>query len=78
MNLAVHELEGDSQKAITYYEDPHQLLGKADYVMANPPFALCILRQLRYYIPVFQLKGAFYLSHSRESVPLTPKGFSFS
>jgi type I restriction enzyme M protein len=23
MNLAVHGLEGDIQKAITYYEDPH-------------------------------------------------------
>lgn len=38
MNLAVHGLEGDIQKAITYYEDPHKLVGKADYVMANPPF----------------------------------------
>ena len=38
MNLAVHGLEGDIQKAISYYEDPHELLGKANYVMANPPF----------------------------------------
>ena len=38
MNLAVHGLEGDIQQAITYYEDPHELTGKADYVMANPPF----------------------------------------
>ncbi len=38
MNLAVHGLEGDIQQAITYYEDPHYLAGKADYVMANPPF----------------------------------------
>ena len=38
MNLAVHGLEGDIQKAISYYEDPHELLGKASYVMANPPF----------------------------------------
>jgi len=38
MNLAIHGLEGDIQKAITYYEDPHELLGKADFVMANPPF----------------------------------------
>ena len=37
-NLAVHGLEGDIQKAITYYEDPHELVGKADFVMANPPF----------------------------------------
>jgi len=38
MNLAVHGLEGKIGKAISYYEDPHELLGKADYVMANPPF----------------------------------------
>ncbi|PWI56691.1 N-6 DNA methylase [Sulfoacidibacillus thermotolerans] len=38
MNLAVHGLEGGIQKAITYYEDPHNLRGKADFVMANPPF----------------------------------------
>ncbi|MBO7686329.1 MAG: N-6 DNA methylase [Kiritimatiellae bacterium] len=38
MNLAVHGLEGDIKKAITYYEDPHELIGKADFVMANPPF----------------------------------------
>lgn len=38
MNLAVHGLEGDIKKAISYYEDPHNYLGKADFVMANPPF----------------------------------------
>lgn len=38
MNLAVHGLEGNIQRAITYYEDPHELLQKADFVMANPPF----------------------------------------
>ena len=38
MNLAVHGLEGNIQKAITYYEDPHELHGKCDFVMANPPF----------------------------------------
>jgi len=38
VNLAVHGLEGRINKAITYYEDPHELAGKADFVMANPPF----------------------------------------
>ncbi len=38
MNLAVHGLEGNIQKGITYYEDHHEMLGKADFVMANPPF----------------------------------------
>lgn len=38
MNLAVHGLEGNIQKAISYYDDPHEMLGKANFVMANPPF----------------------------------------
>lgn len=38
MNLAVHGQEGNIQKAISYYDDPHELLNKADFVMANPPF----------------------------------------
>lgn len=38
MNLAVHGLEGKIQKAISYYQDPHDLVGRADFVMANPPF----------------------------------------
>ncbi|QGZ96628.1 class I SAM-dependent DNA methyltransferase [Terricaulis silvestris] len=38
MNLAVHGLEGRISKAISYYEDSHELVGKADFVMANPPF----------------------------------------
>jgi type I restriction enzyme M protein len=38
MNLAVHGLEGDIKEANTYYEDPHELFSKCDFVMANPPF----------------------------------------
>lgn len=38
MNLVVHGLDGDIQKAISYYEDPHKDQGPFDYVMANPPF----------------------------------------
>ncbi|MCH8510770.1 MAG: SAM-dependent methyltransferase [Kiritimatiellae bacterium] len=38
MNLAVHGLEGDIHRAITYYEDPQELLGKVNTLMANPPF----------------------------------------
>ncbi|MGA3265253.1 MAG: class I SAM-dependent DNA methyltransferase [Verrucomicrobiota bacterium] len=38
MNLAVHALEGDIKEANTFYEDPHELFGKCDFVMANPPF----------------------------------------
>lgn len=38
MNLAVHGLEGNIAKAISYYEEPHRMVGKCDFVMANPPF----------------------------------------
>jgi type I restriction enzyme M protein len=38
MNLAVHALEGSIKEANTFYEDPHELFGKCDFVMANPPF----------------------------------------
>lgn len=38
MNLAVHGLEGKILEGNTFYEDKHDLLGDADFVMANPPF----------------------------------------
>ncbi len=41
INLAVHGLQGSiraGNEAITYYKDPHELTGKCDFVMANPPF----------------------------------------
>lgn len=38
LNLAVHGLSGDIRIANSYYEDPHDLVGKFDFVMANPPF----------------------------------------
>jgi type I restriction enzyme M protein len=45
MNLAVHGLEGQIDKAITYYDDPHELVGEADFVMANPPFNVDEIRR---------------------------------
>jgi type I restriction enzyme M protein len=38
MNLAVHGLEGDIREAISYYDDPHKLVGRFDFLLANPPF----------------------------------------
>jgi type I restriction enzyme M protein len=41
INLAVHGLQGSiraGNEAITYYKDPHELTGKCDFVLANPPF----------------------------------------
>ncbi|MYB76105.1 MAG: N-6 DNA methylase [Chloroflexi bacterium] len=41
INLAVHGLQGSiraGNEAITYYKDPYELVGRCDFVMANPPF----------------------------------------
>lgn len=38
MNMAVHGLEGNILEGNTFYEDKHELTGKCDFVMANPPF----------------------------------------
>jgi type I restriction enzyme M protein len=38
MNLAVHGLSGNIREANSYYDDPHKLIGRFDFVMANPPF----------------------------------------
>lgn len=38
MNLAIHGIEGKIAEDNTFYSDPHKLVGKCDFVMANPPF----------------------------------------
>lgn len=38
MNMAVHGLEAKILQGNTFYEDHHNLVGKCDFVMANPPF----------------------------------------
>ena len=41
MNMAVHGLNGNiasGESANTFYHDAHELAGRCDYVMANPPF----------------------------------------
>lgn len=38
MNLAIHGIEGKIIESNSFYTDPHALVGKCDFVMANPPF----------------------------------------
>lgn len=38
MNLAIHGIEGQIIESNSFYTNPHQLVGKCDFVMANPPF----------------------------------------
>lgn len=38
MNLAIHGIEGSVIESNSFYTNPHNLTGKCDFVMANPPF----------------------------------------
>ncbi|MDY0143472.1 MAG: class I SAM-dependent DNA methyltransferase [Bacteroidales bacterium] len=38
MNLAIHGIEGKIIESNSFYTNPHNLTGKCDFVMANPPF----------------------------------------
>ena len=38
MNLLLHNVRGDIREANSFYSDPHNAVGRFDYVMANPPF----------------------------------------
>ena len=38
MNLAIHGIDGKIANSNSFYSDPHDLIGKCDFVMANPPF----------------------------------------
>ena len=38
MNLLLNNIRGDIREANSFYSDPHNAVGRFDYVMANPPF----------------------------------------
>ena len=38
MNLAIHGIEGKIIESNSFYTAPHNMMGKCDFVMANPPF----------------------------------------
>ena len=80
MNLALHGLSGDIRLANTYYEDPHDVVGAFDFVMANPPFNVDEVRKeqlagdKRFPFGVPKSDNANYLWIQEFYSALAPKG----
>jgi type I restriction enzyme M protein len=80
MNLALHGLSGDIRLANTYYEDPHDVVGTFDFVMANPPFNVDEVRKeqlagdKRFPFGVPKTNNANYLWIQEFYSALAPKG----
>ena len=68
MNLAVHGLTGEIAETITYYEDKHNLVGVADFVMANPPFNVDLVDDERIICGAGPAPGSRPSSRRHESV----------
>ena len=66
MNLAIHGIEGKIIEGNSFYSNPHNLTGKCDFVMANPPFN----------VTKVDAKNKFLAEDDRLpfGVPLTGKG----
>jgi type I restriction enzyme M protein len=66
MNLAIHGIEGKIIEGNSFYTNPHNLTGKCDFVMANPPFN----------VTKVDAKNKFLAEDDRLpfGVPLTGKG----
>lgn len=66
MNLAIHGIEGKIIENNSFYTNPHNLTGKCDFVMANPPFN----------VDKIDAKNKFLAEDERLAfgVPLTGKG----
>jgi len=50
MNLAIHGIEGKIIEDNSFYSNPHKLIGKCDFVMANPPFNVKKIDKNREYV----------------------------
>lgn len=50
MNLAMHGIEGRIVEDNSFYADPHKLIGRCDFVMANPPFNVKKVDKNREYV----------------------------
>jgi type I restriction enzyme M protein len=78
MNLLLNNIRGDIREANSFYSDPHNAVGRFDYVMANPPFNVDEVvydkvkddaRFTPYGIPKNKSKTAKKDSDKKETVP---------
>lgn len=78
MNLLLNNVRGDVREANSFYADPHNAVGRFDYVMANPPFNVDEVvydkvkddpRFNEYGIPKNKSKTAKKDSDKKETVP---------
>lgn len=78
MNLLLNNVRGDVREANSFYSDPHNAVGRFDYVMANPPFNVDEVvydkvkddaRFTPYGIPKNKSKTAKKDSDKKETVP---------
>lgn len=78
MNLLLNNVRGEIIEANSFYSDPHDAVGKFDYVMANPPFNVdeVVYERVKddarfntYGIPKNKTKTAKKESDKKETVP---------
>jgi len=78
MNLLLNNVRGEIVEANSFYADPHDALGRFDYVMANPPFNVdeVVYERVKddarfntYGIPKNKTKTAKKESDKKETVP---------
>lgn len=78
MNLLLNNVRGDVREANSFYADPHNAVGRFDYVMANPPFNVDEVvydkvkddpRFNKYGVPKNKSKTAKKDSDKKETVP---------
>ena len=78
MNLLLNNVRGDIREANSFYADPHNAVGRFDYVMANPPFnvdevvyekVMDDARFNEYGIPKNKSKSSKKNSDKKETIP---------
>lgn len=78
MNLLLNNVRGDIKEANSFYADPHNAVGRFDYVMANPPFNVdeVVYEKVKgdsrfntYGVPKNKSKSSKKSSDKKETVP---------